>query len=128
VVPDEGYQYTNSDFVPSYTFLKNGQPVLITADPPILKACEFTIEQKDHQLISVVGTARIYLDDETYEEIENYTAIDSSIKFVYGTEFNVSVESTDPEYNPGTLNITTGTVTDGIVITVTDATPIDDGQ
>ena len=125
VIPDTGYEYTHSDFVPEYTFKKDGMPITITSDPPIVAACNITIEQKEHQLISVTGTARIYHEDGTYEEIENYTTTDSTIGFIYGTTFTTSIIATDSDYEPGELNITSGTVQEGIVINATDPTYID---
>ena len=124
ITPSTGYELTNSKFVPSYTFIKNGLPVTITSDYPILKGCIISIEQKQHQLISVTGTARIYHDDGTYEEIDNYTTTGSNTSFIYSTVFTASITA-DPGYEPGILNISAGTVDDDIVISATDPTPIE---
>ena len=124
VEPETGYQYTHSDFVPEYTFQNTGGlPVIITSDPPIASTCSITIEQKEYQLISVTGTIRIYHEDDTYEEIENYTTTESNTNFIYGTSFIVSIISTDSNYEPGELNITSGTVNSDIIITATDPIP-----
>ena len=122
---DHGYETTKSAFVPSYTFARDGLPVLITSDPPIYKGCNIEIEQTDHQLISITGIARIYHEDGTYEEIENYTTTDSSTFFVYGTPFTVNV-TPDVGYIAGIPNISAGTVDDDIVITATAPTPIEE--
>ena len=125
VEPDEGYEFTKSDFVPSYTFLKNGLPVLITADPPILAGYTITIEQKEHQTIVVTGTSREINPDGTYTEIDNYSTTESDTLFIYGTIFTVDIFA-DTGYEPGILNITAGTVEEGIVINATDPTPIEE--
>ena len=125
IVPDTGYEYTHSDFIPEYTFQKNGIPVTITADPPIASTYNINIIQKEHQLISVTGTVRIYHEDNTYDEIENYTTTDSNANFIYDTAFTVSIIATDSDYEPGDLNISAGTVHEGIVITATDPTYIE---
>ena len=111
--------------VPSYTFARDGLPVLITSDPPIYKGCNIEIEQTDHQIISITGTVRIYHEDGTYEEIENYTTTDSSTFFVYGTPFTVNV-TPDVGYIAGIPNISAGTVDDDIVITATAPAPIEE--
>ena len=125
IIPDTGYQYTHSDFVPEYTFVKDGKPITITADPPIESTYNITIVQKEHQLISVTGTVRIYHEDNTYDIIENYTTTESNVNFIYGTAFTASIISTDSDYEPGELNISAGTVHEGIIITATDPTYID---
>ena len=41
----------------------------------------------------------------------------------YGTTFTVSIVSTNPDMNPGTLNISSGTITGNITIQATEAVP-----
>lgn len=117
IIPNTGYETSQDDYI--YTFVKDGNPVTLTAEEPVVTSYPIDIQQKDHQTIMVTGTARIYNDDDTYTDIENYTSTESGTRFVYNTEFVASIYA-DEGYIPGTLNIESGTVVSGITISATN--------